>query len=211
MVVMIRGKKEYHSQPRKEDLSDFLKHTYLIDCDNPRISRKAEELTKDCKTDVEKAKALFEFVRDSASDNQCKSFKASNTMECGGTSCYKRSILLTALCRAIGLPARLHLQKVHIKKWKKPDGEIKDITFAHGITGIYLNGNWHLYESVGNKIKWLQWTQDEKRASEMPIKFYPDRDCLFKPDEKIITENLPVYFASITAEWIELVETLNDI
>lgn len=45
----------------------------------------------------------------------------------------------------------------------------------------------------------------------MPIKFYPDRDCLFKPNEKITTENLPVYFEGVTEEWIELVETLNDI
>lgn len=152
MLGMIGVKKEYHSRLVNEDLSKFLKPTHLIDCDNPKIIRKAKELTKDCKTDVEKAEALFEFVRDTASDNQCKSFKASNTLECGGTSCYKRSILLAALCRAMGIPARLHLQKVHIKKWKKPNGEVKNITFAHGITGIFLNRNWHLYESVGNKI-----------------------------------------------------------
>lgn len=83
-------------------------------------------------------------------------------------------------------------------------------TFVHWITGIYLNGHWRLYESVGNKEKWIQWAQDEKRGSEMPVKFYLDRDCLFKSDEKITIENLPTYGAGITEEMLELENTLND-
>ena len=85
----------------------------------------------------------------------------------------------------------------------------KNFTFAHGITGIYLIGAWRLYESVGNRDKWIIWTQDEKRGSEMPIEFYPDRDCLFKPDEKIIIETLPVYFADRTEEMIELIKKID--
>lgn len=44
----------------------------------------------------------------------------------------------------------------------------------------------------------------------MPVKFYLDRDCLFKSDEKITIENLPTYGAGITEEMLELENTLND-
>lgn len=196
----------------KEDLSEFLRATHIIDSNHPRIVKKASELTKDCQIDVLKAKALFEFVRDSYNDNRCESFIASEVLECGGNSCRQRSILLAALCRAVGVPARLHLQKVTIKNWKKGDGEIiENYTFAHGIVGIFLSEAWHLYESVGNKDKWIVWTQDEERGSEMPIEFYPDRDCLFQADEKIIIETLPVYFADRTKEMTDLIEKIDSI
>ncbi len=193
----------------KEDLKEFLISTSFIDSDNTKIINKANALTKGCRTDVEKARVLFEFVRDSYNKNQCESFIASEILECGGNSCRQRSILLAALCRAVGIPARLHLQKVTIKDWTDRNGNIMDITFAHGITGIYLNGKWHLYESVGNREKWLIWTQDEKRRSEMPVEFFPDRDCLFQPDEKIIMETLPIYFADRTEAMIKLIKIID--
>jgi len=62
---------------------------------------------------------------------------------------------------------------------------------------------------VGNRAKWLVWTQDERRASEMPVPFFPDRDCLFKPDERIIIETLPVFFADRTKEMVELIEKID--
>lgn len=197
-------------QKEKENLSLFLKPTPFIDSDSPKIVSKTRGLTIECKTNAEMAKALFEYVRDTNNNNICQSFVASDVLECGGNSCRKRSILLTALCRAVGIPARLHLQKVTIKNWKKDDGTIEDITFAHGITGIYLNDNWYLYESVGNKEKWVIWTQDEKRTSEMPVKFSPDRDCLFKSDKNILIEILPIYFADRTQEMIDLIEKIDN-
>lgn len=190
-------------------MTEFLTSTHFIDSDNSEIASKAKALTKGCRSDVEKARMLFEFVRDSYNKNQCESFIASEILECGGNSCRQRSILLAALCRAVGLPARLHLQKVTIRNWKDRNGNIIDISFAHGITGIFLKGEWHLFESVGNREKWLIWTQDEKRGSEMPVEFFPDRDCLFQPDEKIIIETLPVYFADRTEEMIKLIEKID--
>jgi hypothetical protein len=198
------------AQEDKEDLSPFLRATRFIDSNHPRVVKKALELTNDCETEDEKVRALFEFVRDSYNDSKCESFIASEVLECGANSCRQRSILLAALCRAVGIPARLHLQRVTIKDWKAEDGEIiENLTFAHGITGIHLIGTWRLYESVGNKDKWIIWTQDEKRGSEMPVEFYADRDCLFQPDEKIIIETLAVNFADRTEEMIELIEKID--
>jgi len=137
---------------------------------------------------------------------------ASDVLECGGDNCRQRSILLAALCRAVGIPAWLYLQEVSIKGWKDPrNGGVKNITFAHGLTGICLNGEWHLYESVGNRLKWFQFTGDEKRASEeMPLKFCPDRDCLFEMDENMTAEVLPVHFADWTDELVEMIEGIDE-
>jgi len=43
----------------------------------------------------------------------------------------------------------------------------------------------------------------------MPVPFFPDRDCLFKPDERIIIETLPVFFADRTKEMVELIEKID--
>jgi hypothetical protein len=198
-----------HTQQSEDDLSLFLQPTKFIDSNNPKIITKAKELTEFCASEAEKARALFEFVRDTNNNNICESFVASEILECGGNSCRKRSILLAALCRAVGIPARLHLQRVAIKNWKNKDGSIEDIIFAHGLTGIYINGNWHLYESVGNIDKWIIWIQDENRASEAPVEFHPDRDCLFPSDDKIIIETLSIHFADRTEEMIKLIEKID--
>jgi hypothetical protein len=211
IILLIMGLALFitHAQQNKEDLSQFLKSTHFIDSDNPIILTKAKELTRGCTTETEKARALFEFVRDSYNDNQCMSSIASETLACGGNSCRRRSILLTALCRAAGIPARLHLQKVTIKNWKNEDGTIQDLIFAHGITGIFLQENWRLYEVVGNKGKWVVWTQNEENVPEIFLEFSADKDCLLRSTEKIIFETLPVHFTDRTEEMIELIEKID--
>ena len=199
------------SQKYHEDLSEYLEPTRSIDSDHRAIVAKARELTRDCTTDVEKAKALYEYVRDSNNDDACEEPVASKVLECGGNDCRLRSILLAALCRAVGIPARLRYQKVWIKGWRDPrDGGEKDIVFAHGLAGIYLDGDWHLYEVVGNKEKWVMWTGDESRANEMPVEFRPGRDCLFKLDGNIRGEILPASFADWGKEIERLIEGIDD-
>jgi transglutaminase-like putative cysteine protease len=191
-------------------LSPELQQGKNINSDHPDIINKAGELTKNCTTDVEKAKALYEYVRDSNNDNECNTFKASEILKCGGNLCYERAVLLAALCRAAGIPARLCLQIVTLKKWKKEDGTIIEGSFAHGITGIKLKNEWHLYEAVGNPEKWIIWTQDKTRGSEMPILFHADRNCLFPYDDKIVLEeNIPKAFNDWTEEVEKEIEKVN--
>ncbi len=44
----------------------------------------------------------------------------------------------------------------------------------------------------------------------MPIQFYPDRGCLFQPNEKISIETLPIHFADRTEEMIQLIEEIDN-
>jgi hypothetical protein len=195
----------------KSNTNEFLKSTYFIDCEHPEIAKKAHELTRDRETDAEKAKALFEFVRDApAYDWRTGSFVASEVLGRGGGGvCHQRSLLLTALCRVVGIPARLHLQKVTISR--RESGRIEDLTFAHGVTGIYLDGDWHLYETTGTREQWVSWTGDERRGADMPVEFHPDRDCLFTPHGRVAIETLPVYFADLTEEAIALIKEIDSV
>ena len=191
------------------DFQKFLRAGKYVNSNDPEIKREAQKITEGCVDESDKVNRLFSFVINSFNHTGCESYKASDILKCNGNLCHQRSILLTALCRSVGVPARLHLQKVTIKNWHRSDGTIADITFAHSITGIYINGNWHLYESVGNKDKWIVWTQDASRGNEMPIKFDPNRDCLFKSDSKVIIENLPNYYEDRTDEMIKFIKEID--
>lgn len=197
----------------KEHLSQYLAPTASIDSDNPQIAQKAAELTRGCHSDIEKARELYEFVRDSYTKDGGDSFVASEVMDQGGNGCYQRSILLAALCRSAGIPARLHLQKVSIRDWRNPrDGRTKNVSFAHGLTGLYLNGQWHVYEATGNSFKWFQITGDEAEAAEMVVDFGPNKNCLFdmSRNPRVTGELLAVHFADRTEELVEMIEQMNE-
>ena len=194
-------------------VSQYLAATAMIDSENPKVVRKAAELTRSCHSDVEKARVFYEWVRDSYTRDKVDSYIASEVLERGGNLCYQRSILLTALCRSVGIPARLHLQKVSIKDWRNPpDGRINTISFAHGLTGLYLNGQWNVYEATGNSYKWFQFTGDKSEAAEMVVDFDPDKDCLFDMarNPRVTGELLSAHFVDWTEGLVELIEQMND-
>lgn len=193
-----------------DELAPYLAPSENINSDHPAIQAKASELVKGCGTNMERAQALYEYVRDSYNLQDCKGYVASDVLECGGNSCRQRSILLAALARAVGIPARLQLQRVVIKGWTAADGTTRNIVFAHGITALYLEQRWILYEPVGNPDKWLVWTQDEERAAEMPLPFVAGEDCLLTGDDRILLETLPESFVDRTPEMVELIRRIDD-
>jgi transglutaminase-like putative cysteine protease len=197
------------SDAQGDTLSLFLKPSRFINSNHPKIRRTAQELTVPARSLNDSAKALYEFVRDSYTDARCTSYVASDILRRGGNLCYQRSILLAALCRAVGIPSRLHLQKITIKSYRDSDGKTREITFAHGITGMFLNGRWQLYEAVGNKAKWRDWTGTEASNSVMPLPFTADNDCLFQPSKDIFIETLPGYFADRTTAMVVCIDSLN--
>ncbi len=170
----------------------FLKPTKFINSDNIDIINKTRELISGCKTDGEKLKNIYEFVRDSYSKQEFDSFVASDVLKLGGNSCYRRAILLAALCRAAGIPSRLQWQRVRLVNFRREDGTIKDYIFIHGITGVKLNGKWYVYEPVGNSAKWSVWVQ---RQEENKVEFKLNENCLFRDTEKVKTETLPIFSA----------------
>ena len=92
--------------------------TYIFDSDHEDIKKKTLELTQGLDNPIEKAKALFYFVRDKMLYNlhvekhMPEHFCASNTLERGKGYCVQKAVLLVTLARSAGIPARLGLAKI---------------------------------------------------------------------------------------------------
>ncbi|MFC2002868.1 transglutaminase family protein [Chloroflexota bacterium] len=131
-------------------MEKYLRPTPTIDCDSESIKEKARSLTEDQKEVIEKAKSLFYFVRDKikydvyVSSFVPEDFRASATLARGGGFCIHKAVLLAALARAVGIPARLRFAV--IRNALAPD-EIREIMggnlfAAHSYDELYIEGKW---------------------------------------------------------------------
>lgn len=131
-------------------MDKYLSATFTFDCDSDSIKAKAQELTRELNNDVDKAIALFYFVRDAISYNlyvpkhMPEHFRASNTLARGKGYCVQKAVLLVALARAVGIPARLCCAKIrnHLVPPKVLERLKSDIFPWHGYAELYLEGKW---------------------------------------------------------------------
>jgi len=133
------------------EIDKYLKCTEIIDCDMASIKSKARELTDGLKTEREKAVALYYFVRDKVVHNaytqlyDLNQYKASIILEAGNGICQQKSILLCALARASGIPARLGFVDVSdsqlSESFKQMIGGINVFPF-HGFAELLIDGKW---------------------------------------------------------------------
>ena len=132
-------------------MEKYLRCTEIIDCDTKSITEKAQALTHGLETAREKAVALYYFVRDEIKHNAYaplmvrERFKASATLEAGNGFCQQKAILLVALARAAGIPARLGFVDVrdHLlsRSFREMVGGI-DRFPVHGYAELFINDKW---------------------------------------------------------------------
>ncbi|UCC59334.1 MAG: transglutaminase [Dehalococcoidia bacterium] len=129
----------------------YLKPTEAIDCDTQSIKESAQLLTTELETAREKAVALFYFVRDEIKHNPFtpgylrEHFKASAILERRKGYCQHKAILLVALARASGIPARLGFVDIHDHRLPDKLIQIKggnNLFIFHGYSQLYLDGRW---------------------------------------------------------------------
>lgn len=129
----------------------YLKSTEIIDCDTESIKEKAQELTEGLKTDRDKAVALFYFVRDKIKYDPFspgylfEDHKASTVLERHAGFCQHKAVLLVALARAAGIPARLGFADIrdHLSPRKLRELMGGDNLFTyHGYAELYIDGRW---------------------------------------------------------------------
>lgn len=131
-------------------MEKYLSATFIIDCDSDSIKSKARELIQGHDTKKDRAIALFYFVRDSITYNlyvpkhMPEHFKASSTLARGKGYCVQKAVLLVALARAAGIPARLGCAKIrnHLVPSKLLERLKSDIFPWHGYAELYLDGKW---------------------------------------------------------------------
>jgi len=132
-------------------MEEYLQSSEFFDFDKSSVNKKAIEITENCKTEKEKAIALFYWVRDEIRYNMRlfipkikKNFIASNIIQERQGFCVSKSILLSTLARAVGIPARIHLVDLinHKISQKIIDFMGTNVMHYHGYSEFYLNGKW---------------------------------------------------------------------
>jgi transglutaminase-like putative cysteine protease len=133
-----------------EEIKHYLKPTPIIDCDHSAIKKKADELTKGQKKIKEIARTLFYYVRDEIKYNPYmprylpEHFRASNTLVRKNGFCVQKAVLLVALCRAVGIPARIGFAviKNHLMPEKMANMLHGNVLPEHGYAELFLNDRW---------------------------------------------------------------------
>lgn len=135
----------------KEDiLAEFLQPTAVIDCDHAAIIDFAHQTTAGLSQPRDRAIQLYYQIRDGIRydpyriDLSVPGMRASTTLKSGWGWCVPKAILLTACCRALGIPARLGFADVrnHLTTARLHRRMQTDIFYWHGYTAIYLGRKW---------------------------------------------------------------------
>ena len=132
------------------DLAAYRQASQFIDSEHPDIVQLVQTLAGGDVDDLEKAVALYYWVRDEIRYNPyCltpdpHAFLASSTLAAREGWCVTKAILLAALCRAVGIPARVGFADVrnHLSTERLRSAMKTDIFYFHGYTAIYLEDQW---------------------------------------------------------------------
>ena len=166
-------------------VEDYLKPGVYIDSDHPDIIAFAREHAQGT-ADKEKAQSLFLAVRDGFRYDpygvifEEDLFKASTRVKMDRGFCIHKAILLTAVLRAAGIPARITFADVrnHLNSKKLAATMGTDVFRFHGITEVYLNGRWLKMTPTFNK-------ELCDKLSLKPLEFDGEHDCIFHPYDKL--------------------------
>lgn len=138
--------------PESDDMNEYLACDSVIDWQNPEVLRKALELTCSLTDEVEKARCIYEWVRDSIShsndaDLEIVTCSASEVLRHGTGICFAKSHLLAALLRAVAIPAGFCYQVLRI------DPPHDNEPVLHGFNAIYLTtlDRWIRVDARGNR------------------------------------------------------------
>ena len=133
----------------------------LADYDDPIVKNKALILTKGHKTIEDKIAAIFYYVRDDIKFQFPKEgdfVKASQIIKYGYGQCNNKTILYLALCKAIGLEARIHFSLID-KKIQR--GLIRGLFYwiipekiSHCWLEVKVNNNWFKIDSYINDLEY---------------------------------------------------------
>jgi transglutaminase-like putative cysteine protease len=168
------------------DVRRYLEPGIYVDSDNTLVRSTAQELCGRESAPIQRAKSLFEFVRDRIEEGDFDQFKASEVLKAKKGFCYNKAILLAALCRAAGIPARLAYDEVTIADYVSPrTGQKGTIQFLHGLTEIYLRDRWRRYDQTGNAARWRLGTQSDVTTIALPLEFRAEQDVVFPSTSRI--------------------------
>jgi transglutaminase-like putative cysteine protease len=133
----------------QDNLDHYLKPTFTIDSGSEVVKERATLLVEKYRFQREKAKVLFYFVRDEINYSPypprlIKGYCASETLQRKEGYCVQKAVVLTALARAVGIPARLGFADIRNNLAPNALVEIMgtNIFVYHGYSELWLNDGW---------------------------------------------------------------------
>ena len=132
-----------------DSLDAYRRPGELIDSDHPEIVAYARRVAG-AGSDREKALRLYYAVRDDlrydpySTPMKREAYRASTTLAAGHGYCVNKAGLMAAVCRAVGIPARVGYADVRNHMTTKRLSELMgcDIFYYHGYTEAWLDGHW---------------------------------------------------------------------
>jgi transglutaminase-like putative cysteine protease len=128
-------------QLQSHNLTDYLQCTAVIDWQTPAVIEQTQAVTASLTQDIAKAKALFEWVRDTIPHSSdigadVVTCTASEVLTHRTGLCYAKSHLLAAMLRCAGIPAGFCYQGLAL----------------HGLNGLYIASlaRWIRVDARGN-------------------------------------------------------------
>lgn len=133
-----------------ESMEPYLQPGPCVNSEAPEIIELARSVINPEKSHQDNAIALYYHVRDSIRYNPYamgasqEDWRASEVLKAGEGWCVPKAVLLAALCRAAGIPARLGFADVvnHLSTQRLRDSMKTDVFYFHGYCSIFLNGSW---------------------------------------------------------------------
>jgi transglutaminase-like putative cysteine protease len=161
-----------------------LASTALVDSDHPAVVAFARRHAIG-ETDRERAVALHDAVRDGFRydpyqvDLSAGGMRASSVIERGIGWCVPKAALLTAACRAAGIPARLGYADVrnHLSTERMRRTMQTDLFIWHGYADIWIDGAWRKATPAFNR-------ELCERFGLLPLAFNGHDDSIYHPYDR---------------------------
>ncbi len=136
--------------PAVDRLEDYLAPAPGVTCDDPQLWDLAKSIARGSQNDIEAGVRLFNWVRDSIRYSayvpfwDLRHYYASAVLARGSAYCVQKAALLAALCRSLGLPARLCFADIenHLLGQNLLEYLGTRVMTFHCFPEIYLGGRW---------------------------------------------------------------------
>lgn len=187
-----------------------LASTALIDSDAPSVQAFAKQHAQGS-TDRERAAALYLAVRDGfrydpySIDLSPAGMAASSVLAHGHGWCVPKAALLTAACRAAGIPARMGFADVrnHLSTARMRETMKTDLFIWHGYTDIWIDGQWRKATPAFN-IELCD------KFGLLPLEFDGHADSIYHPFDKTGQRHMEYVHQRGTFDDLPLEEIVRD-
>jgi transglutaminase-like putative cysteine protease len=160
----------------------FLSPAEFIDSDHASVRAKARDVVGSISNPVEQARLLHDAVRDGIRYDPYidytdpETYRASSVLAKGHAYCVGKASLYVALCRAVGIPARLGLADVknHLATPRLLEAVGTDVFAYHGYVEVMPERQWVKATPTFN-VSLCQ------KLGVPPLEFTGERDALLQP------------------------------